>query len=266
MPFKGDVINYVTRVPLGVVGIISSFNHPLLISLKKIAPALSAGNCVVVKPSEIAPINVLRFGELCFRAGLPAGVLNIVCGYGHEAGVALTNSSLISLIDFTGGTATGRKIASKAGENLIGYIAELGGKAPVIVFADADLEQAVNGSCFAAFIASGQTCVMGSRVLVHEKILKEFTRRFVAKAKAIQLMDPKNEKCQMGPVISSASLGRVDNFVQEAVKDGCTIECGGKRFGNKGYFYGNRDVIDDRAYNSWKCNENHESISGRSIW
>jgi acyl-CoA reductase-like NAD-dependent aldehyde dehydrogenase len=156
--FKGDMVNIVTTVPLGVVGQITPWNHPLLIAIKKIAPAISAGNSVVLKPSELAPINVLKFAELCVDAGLPRGVLNVVCGYGNEAGKALVSNTLIAKLDITGGTETGKLVASQAGNKLIECIAELGGKAPVIVFEDA-LEDGVKGAAFAAFIASGQTYI-----------------------------------------------------------------------------------------------------------
>ena len=237
--FKGDVVNTVTRVPLGVVGQITPWNHPLLIAIKKIAPALAAGNSVVVKPSELAPLNVLRFADLCVRAGLPAGVLNVVCGYGHEVGVALSTSPKIALIDVTGGTETGRKIAASSGNNLIPCIAELGGKAPVVVFEDCNLQDAINGAAFAAFIASGQTCVCGSRILVHESIYSSFLEGLIKKVAKIKVGDPTLVETGMGPVINQSSLERCGRFVAQAIKEGAKLGFGGERvlLGQGGYFY-----------------------------
>jgi phenylacetaldehyde dehydrogenase len=236
-PFKGEMLNYIHRVPLGVVGQITPWNHPLLIAVKKISPALAAGNSIVVKPSELAPVNVLKFAEICSQAGLPPGVLNVVCGYGHEAGAALTESSVISKLDITGGTDTGRLIASNAGKNLVECIAELGGKAPVIIFEDADMQSAVNGAAFAAFIASGQTCVMGSRILVHKSIHDEFVERLIKKVSKIRIGSPLDLQTQMGPVITKQQQSKIHDFVKQAVKEGCMIAHGGNPIERPGYFF-----------------------------
>lgn len=154
IPFMGNFLNYVHRVPLGVVCQITPFNHPLLITIKKLAPALAAGNAVIVKPSELAPNSTVRLAELCKEAGLPDGIFNIILGDGPSA-AHLTKNPLLSKIDFTGGTKTGRKIGAVAGENLCGYIAELGGKSPMVVFNDVNVDNIVNGTMFGTFIASG---------------------------------------------------------------------------------------------------------------
>lgn len=164
-------------------------------------------------------------------------MLNVVCGYGHEVGAALSRSNLISKLDITGGTETGRVVAANAGKNLASCIAELGGKAPVVIFKDCDLEDAVNGATFAAFIASGQTCVMGSRVLVDESIHDEFLRRFIAKVQRIKLGDPLDPTTQMGPVISRQQLLKIHEFVETAKSEGGIVSTGGNIKSGKGYFY-----------------------------
>eukprot|EP01101_Sappina_pedata_P005416 TRINITY_DN2471_c0_g1_i2.p1 TRINITY_DN2471_c0_g1~~TRINITY_DN2471_c0_g1_i2.p1 ORF type:complete len:410 (+),score=147.06 TRINITY_DN2471_c0_g1_i2:53-1282(+) len=207
--FTGNFLNYYRRVPLGVVGQITPWNHPLLIAVKKAAPAIAAGNSVVIKPSELAPISVLVLGEIFSQAGLPAGVLNVVPGYGATAGRALSESPLICKIDLTGGTPTGRIVGASAGRNLAAVTSELGGKAPFIVFDDADLIGSVNMAAFAAFIATGQTCVAATRILVHKSVFAKFQELFVEKIKAIRVGDPKDACCQLGPLISKDQRDRV---------------------------------------------------------
>ncbi len=226
-PFVGSYVNYVRRVPLGVCGLISPWNHPLLIALKKMAPAIAAGNSVVLKPSELAPLAVLALGDIAADAGLPPGVLNILPGHGNVAGRALASHPRVRKVDLTGGTATGRVTACNAGKNLASVVAELGGKAPMLVFEDADLEQAVNTCAFAAFVAAGQTCVSGSRLLVQESVFDNFKARFVAKAGSLKLGDPLDLDTDMGPLISAAQLERVNGFVQRAKQQGAKVLCGG---------------------------------------
>lgn len=210
-PTQGQLLNYVTRIPLGVVVQITPFNHPLLIALKKIAPALAAGNSVIVKPSEQAPISVLEFAQLANEAGVPPSVLTVIPGTGEALGKTLVGHPAVKKVDITAGTKTGRAIGSLAGANLASYTAELGGKAPVVVFEDADITSAVNGVAFAAFVASGQTCVSATRLLVHESIYDEFMPQLVAKIEKITagMGDPLNPQSTMGTVISPASLDRL---------------------------------------------------------
>lgn len=217
-PTQGPLLNYVNRIPLGVVVQITPFNHPLLIALKKIGPALAAGNSVIVKPSEQAPLTVLEFAELALEAGLPPSVLTVLTGAGPELGRTLVSHPLVKKVDVTAGTNTGRAIGSLAGSNLASYTAELGGKAPVVVFEDADIAAAVNGVAFAAFIASGQTCVSATRLLVHESIYDEFMARLVEKVDKITkgMGDPLNPQSTMGTVISPASLERVAAAVRKS--------------------------------------------------
>ncbi len=186
-PFKGPYLNYVKRVPLGVVAQITPWNHPMLIAIKKIAPALAAGNSIVVKPSELAPCTVLEFAALLKEAGVPDGVFNVVPGMGARAGKALCGHPGLGKLDLTGGTETGKLVMSAAGRNLTSCVMELGGKAPVLVFDDANITEAVNGAAFAAFVAAGQTCIMGSRLIVHESVYDKVVAAFVAKAKTIRM-------------------------------------------------------------------------------
>ncbi|KAL4133334.1 hypothetical protein KRP22_005715 [Phytophthora ramorum] len=237
-PFSGSYVNYVQRLPLGTVGLITPWNHPLLIAVKKLAPALAAGNSVVVKPSELAPLTVMQLAELCHEAGLPTGVFNCVPGLGAVSGQALAEHPSIKKIDFTGGTATGKRVAATAGGNLASTTMELGGKAPIVVFDDVDVDEVVNGAAFACFIASGQTCVTGARLIVHESIFDEMVDKLVAKVRSIRLGDPMNDRTQMGTIISEPHLLRIHAMVERAKQAGATVLCGGRRAPDlKGYFY-----------------------------
>ena len=241
-PFFGPYVNYVQRVPLGVCGLLTPWNHPLLIAIKKIAPALATGNSIVLKPSELAPVSVIELASLCTEAGLPNGVMNILPGLGPEAGQALCRHPHIRKIDLTGGTSTGRAVGAAAGANLASVVSELGGKAPMIIFDDADIQQAVNGAAFATFVASGQTCIMGARVLVQHTIYEAFVTALTAKAKLIKMGDPMQISTQMGPVISGASRVRIAAMVDNACSQGAKVWTGAnipvlpKPF-DKGYYY-----------------------------
>lgn len=239
-PFEGPYINYVRRVPLGVVGQLTPWNHPLLILTKKLAPALAAGNAVVVKPSEFTPLTTLELARIALDAGIPAGVFNVVTGFGPGAGAALCTDKRVRKLDLTGGTETGRVVAKLAGENLVRVAAELGGKAPVIVLPDADLERAAAGATFAAFIATGQTCVAGTRILVHEQQAEALVERMVRRAQAIRLGDPLDLTTQLGPLVSQRQLERTERYVEIGKSEGATLACGGRRPGGAlaaGFFY-----------------------------
>ncbi len=239
-PFEGPYLNYVRRVPLGVVGQLTPWNHPLLILTKKLAPALAAGNTVVVKPSEYTPLTTLVLAQLARDAGIPDGVLNVVTGFGAEAGAALCADKRLRKLDLTGGTETGRAVAKLAGENLVRVTCELGGKAPVIVLPDADLDRAAAGAVFAAFIASGQTCVAGARVLVHESQHDELVERMVRRANAIRIGDPLDLATQLGPLVSAPQLARTERYVEIGRAEGATVATGGRRPDGvhaEGFFY-----------------------------
>ncbi|KAH7105477.1 aldehyde dehydrogenase [Auriculariales sp. MPI-PUGE-AT-0066] len=231
-PTQGQVVCYTTQVPLGVCVQITPFNHPLLIAVKKIGPALAAGNSVLVKPSELAPVTVLELAEMAVDAGLPPDVLQVVPGEGRGLVPHLIDNTYVKKVDITAGTATGRAIGEVVGRNLAHYTAELGGKAPALVFADADLETAVNGVTFASFIASGQTCVSGTRIIVHESIFEGFLSSFMNKVASItrRIGHPMNPQSAMGPVISWRQLERLEHML--ASTNGHII-CGGQRMTGK---------------------------------
>ncbi|KAJ7228384.1 aldehyde dehydrogenase [Mycena pura] len=228
-PTQGKLLNYVQRVPLGVVAQITPFNHPLLIAVKKIAPALAAGNSVIVKPSELAPLSVLEFAQMAEAAGVPSGVLSVLPGYGTTAQL-LAQNPLVRKVDITAGTHTGRLLGSTVGRNLAAFTAELGGKAPIVVFDDADLPSAVNGAAFAAFVASGQTCVSGTRLIVHKDIWDTFMPLFVDKANSIRrrIGNPSNKNSMMGTVISETHLLRIQSMLDKSLHAG-ELLTGGQR-------------------------------------
>lgn len=240
-PFKGEYLNYTQFSPLGVVGLITSWNHPLLIFLKKLAPALAAGNTVVVKPSEIAPLTPLLFADLATNAGLPPGVLNIVTGEGSQIGPAMCAAPRMAKLDLTGGTDTGRRVAGMAAERLIPATMELGGKAPVLVFDDTPLDEAVNGAAFAGFIASGQTCVAGTRFIVQQSIYGAFVEKLAAKVAAFRLGDPIDRTTDMGPVISRKQMESTLEYIESGKSEGARLVTGGALANlpaplNDGYF------------------------------
>jgi acyl-CoA reductase-like NAD-dependent aldehyde dehydrogenase len=228
IPVDGPYLNYTLRVPLGVVGQITPWNHPLLIATKKIAPALAAGNTIVLKPSELAPLTVLELGRICQEAGLPEGVLNILPGFGPTAGQAICLHPDVARIDFTGSTATGQAICRLSAQTLKRVSCELGGKAPNIVFPDADLEAAVSGALFAGFIAQGQTCIQGARLFVHTAIHDAFVERLVARAGRIRVGDPLKPETQMGPQISRPQLEKIHRYVQIGQAEGARLVLGGQ--------------------------------------
>ncbi len=228
VPVEKGFLNYVQREPLGVVGQIVPWNFPLMFTSWKMGPALAAGNTVVLKPAEITPLSSLRIAELMVEVGFPPGVVNIVPGYGHSAGEALATHPGVSKIAFTGSTATGRRIVEASAGNLKRVQLELGGKGANIVFADANLAAAVNGSAFAIFHNQGQACIAGSRLILHESIAREFLERFVALARSIRLGDPLDPATEMGPLTSPLHRDRVLSYVKVALDEGGEILTGGK--------------------------------------
>jgi acyl-CoA reductase-like NAD-dependent aldehyde dehydrogenase len=250
LPTVGKLHNWIDRVPLGVVVQITPFNHPLLIAVKKIAPALAAGNSVVLKPSELTPLTSLELGKIMKAAGLPDGVFTCLPGYGASTGKALVEHPLVRKVDVTGGTVAGRAIGAIVGGNLAKYTAELGGKAPVLVFKEAALDVAVNGIAFGSFIASGQTCVAATRIIVEKVILPAFIGKLKAKAESIErrMGSPDNVDSMMGPLISARQLNNVQALVTDALASGkAGALCGSSRMTgtsqldgtdfSKGYFF-----------------------------
>ena len=255
-PFKGPVINTLTRLPLGVVAQITPWNHPLLIATKKIGAALAAGNVVIVKPSELAPMSVLKLGAIFKEAGLPDGTLQIVCGYGRETGKFLCESKGLAKIDLTGGIGTYQAIAPVAGVNMTTMTAELGGKAPVCLFPSVGVEMAVRAALFTSFIASGQTCVTGSRLLVHQGIFEEFSSLLKERVAKLKIGDPTDMRTQIGAVINKASVERCAAFVARAEKEGGKILCGGRptSVDGKGFFF-EPTIIETTPASDLSCNE-----------
>jgi len=222
-------INYTLRSPLGVVGCISPWNLPLYLFTWKIAPALAAGNCVVAKPSEITPMTAYLFSELCAEAGLPAGVLNVVHGLGPNVGSAIVEHAGVKAVSFTGGTRTGADIAARAAPKFKKLSLELGGKNPVLVFADCDWELALRESLRAAFANQGEICFCGSRIYVERSIYDRFRDAFVERSKALRQGDPLEEGIQQGALVSEAHLQKVLGYIDLAKQEGGRILCGGKR-------------------------------------
>lgn len=224
-----SVFNYTLREPLGVVGIITPWNSPLLILSFSLAAALTTGNTVVVKPSEHTSASTLEFARLVQQAGFPPGVFNVVTGFGRSAGAALVSHPGINKIVFTGGAETGKAIARMAASNVTPVLLELGGKSPNIVFGDAVLANAVNGCIAGIFAASGQTCIAGSRLFLHERVHDEFVERLVSRTRGIKLGDPSQMESEMGPMATTDQLNKVQGFVDSALKEGAELVYGGKR-------------------------------------
>lgn len=224
-----NMFSYTIREPLGVVGAIVPWNSPLLLTMWKICPALAAGNTVVVKPSEIAPVSILELAKLFKEAGFPPGVFNVVTGYGNVAGDALSKHPLVRKVAFTGSTNTGRAIIRNSAENFAHVTLELGGKSPNIIFSDADLDNAVNGVLQGIFAASGQTCMAGSRVLVQRSIYDQVMEELVKKAKEIKIGNPLDPQTQLGTVAFEGQFNKVLDYVHIGVKEGAELVYGGKK-------------------------------------
>ncbi|KAI1656009.1 aldehyde dehydrogenase [Daldinia decipiens] len=269
LPTAGKLHNFLQRVPLGVVVQITPFNHPLLIAVKKLAPALAAGNSIILKPSELTPLSTLLLGRILKEAGVPDGVFSVLPGYGATTGKALVQHPLIKKVDVTGGTIAGRAIGGIVGGNLARYTAELEGKAPLIVFDTADVQLAVNGIAFGSFIASGQTCVASTRIIVDNKILSQLLEKLKVKTYSIlqRMGAPNNLESTMGPLVSAKQLSRVEMLVDDAVNSGKakTIAGGSRMHGlssldgtdfSKGYFYEPTILVSCEG----------DSILGTRIW
>lgn len=227
-PVYPGFFNYVQREPIGVVGQIVPWNFPLMFTSWKMAPALAAGNTIVIKPSELTPLSTLRVAELMMEVGFPPGVVNVVPGYGQTAGACIAEHKDIGKVSFTGSTVTGRAIVKASAGNLKKVQLELGGKGPNIVFGDANVPAAVGGSAWAIFHNQGQACIAGSRLILHKSIADEFTDKFVKLAQSIRLGDPLDPHTEMGPLTSKQHQERVLMFSQVAKDEGGEILTGGK--------------------------------------
>ena len=237
IPIDGQYFCYTRHEPVGVVGQIIPWNFPLLMQAWKWGPALACGNTIVLKPAEQTPLTALRVAKLAQEVGFPDGVLNVVPGYGPTAGAALAAHKDVDKIAFTGETTTGQIVMTAAAQsNLKRVSLELGGKSPNIVFADADLDAAIEGAYFGLFFNQGQCCVAGSRLLVEEKIYEEFVQKMLAKAKSRKVGDPFEKGVEQGPQVSQEQFDRVMGYIAAGQKEGAKLLTGGKRVGHKGYF------------------------------
>jgi 5-carboxymethyl-2-hydroxymuconic-semialdehyde dehydrogenase len=218
-------LNYTLFHPVGVCALISPWNVPFMTATWKVAPALAFGNTAVLKMSELSPLSAARLGELALEAGIPAGVLNILHGYGAETGEPLCRHADVRAISFTGSTATGNRIVKAAG--LKKFSMELGGKSPFVVFEDADLPRALDAAIFMIFSNNGERCTAGSRILVQKSIYREFVGKFTERARRIAVGDPLDEKTILGPMISAGHLEKVRRYIDLGSKEGATLMCGG---------------------------------------
>ena len=236
---KPDMQVTTTRIPIGVVAAIIPWNSQMLLTAVKLAPALAMGNTVVIKASELAPVTLLEFAKLVEKSGIPKGVVNVISGLGEPCGKALTTHNLVEKIAFTGGPETAKHIVKNSAENLSQVSLELGGKSPVVVFDDAEQENALNGITAGIFGASGQSCIAGSRLYIQSKIYDEFLDKLVAKAKKIKLGSPMDKDTQMGPLNSFKQLENIEKNIKATIEQGGKIRCGGKRssISNKGYYF-----------------------------
>ncbi|MGH3365768.1 MAG: aldehyde dehydrogenase [Nocardioidaceae bacterium] len=227
VPMPGPYHSYTTRRPLGVVAILASFNHPMMIASKSLAPALATGNSVVLKPSEQTPLTAFLLADIAHEAGIPDGVLNVINGVGPVVGAALTEHPLVKKVVFTGGTEPGRSIALAAAKRFAKTTLELGGRSPVIVFGDTPVDVAARGAAFGGFIGAGQTCIAGSRLVVERSIHNEFLDALADIAEGIRIGDPNDKATQLGPVISAKSQNRILSRIAEGVEAGARVVTGG---------------------------------------
>src|SRR6516162_10465421 len=236
VPVRGGFLSYTLRQPVGVVGQIIPWNFPLLMLAWKWGPALACGNTVVMKPAEQSPLTALRVSALAQEAGFPDGVINMVPGYGETAGAALVAHPDVDKIAFTGHVDTAKIIQKAAADTLKRTTFELGGKSPNVVFADADMDAAVEGAFHAIYFHGGQCCTAGSRLFVEDRIHQDFVERLAEKAKERKIGDPLDPKTEQGPQVSQEQMDKILGYCQLGQKQGATLMTGGHRFGDKGFF------------------------------
>jgi len=238
---RGEFVTLSVHEPMGVVAAITPWNSPIASEAQKLAPALAAGNAVIVKPAEVTPLMALELARLCEQAGVPPGIVSVLPGKGSVIGDAITRHPLVKRVSFTGGTATGKHIAHIAADKMMPVSLELGGKSPTMVLEDADLEHAIAGVLYGIFSSSGESCIAGSRLFVARAIYDEFVTRLAEAAKNLRLGDPASERTQMGPLITARHRESVERYVALGVQEGGHIRTGGVRpqggeF-DRGYFY-----------------------------
>ncbi len=240
-PSRGDYMSMSVYDPMGVVAAITPWNSPIASEAQKMAPALAAGNALVVKPAEVTPLMALDLAAICEEAGVPKGIISVLPGKGSVIGDAITKHPLVKRVSFTGGTTTGRHIAHIAADKMMPVSLELGGKSPTMVFEDADLDHAVNGVLYGIFSSSGESCIAGSRLFVASSIYEQFLDRLTQRAAALRVGDPADERTQMGPLITGRHRESIERYVELGVSEGGRIRTGGQRpeggIYDKGYFY-----------------------------
>lgn len=260
---EGKAINYTLRDPVGIAGCISPWNLPLYLFTWKVAPALAAGCCVVSKPSEITPMTAYMLSKLCVEIGFPKGVFNIVHGYGYKAGSAIVSHPNIKAISFTGGTVTGKAIATTAAPMFKKLSLELGGKNPVVIFSDCNWEKMMKTTIDSSFSNQGEICLCGSRILVEKSIYNKFRDEFVTKVKALKVGPPMEEKTKLGAIVSKNHFDKVLSYIELAKDEGGQILCGGnaiKMMGeHSGGWYIEPTVIEGLPQD---CRTNMEEIFG----
>ncbi|MBT2304159.1 aldehyde dehydrogenase [Variovorax paradoxus] len=240
-PSRGPFVTMSVHEPMGVVAAITPWNSPIASEAQKLAPALAAGNAVIVKPAEVTPLMALELARICEKAGVPRGMVSVLPGKGSVIGDAITKHPLVKRVSFTGGTTTGRHIAHIAADKMMPVSLELGGKSPTMVLEDADLDHAVNGVLYGIFSSSGESCIAGSRLFVARRIYDEFVTRIAEAAKALRVGDPASERTQMGPLITAKHRESIERYVELGVSEGGQIRTGGVRPHGadfeRGYFY-----------------------------
>jgi len=237
IPIDGDFLCYTRHEPIGVVGQIIPWNFPMLMMAWKLAPALATGNTAILKPAEQTPLSALRIGELIMEAGFPEGVVNVLPGFGPTAGAAIASHMDVDKVAFTGSTEVGHLIMEAAAKsNLKPVTLELGGKSPNIIFADVDLDEAVEGAHMGLFSNQGQSCCAGSRVFVEETIYNEFVERSIARASRRIVGDPFDPRTELGPLVDQTQFDRVMGYIESGRSAGAKLACGGNRIGKRGYF------------------------------
>jgi aminomuconate-semialdehyde/2-hydroxymuconate-6-semialdehyde dehydrogenase len=260
---EDTAINYTLQQPIGVAGCISPWNLPLYLFSWKIAPALAAGCTVVAKPSEVTPMTAYLLSEICIKAGLPKGVLNIVHGLGHKVGSSIVSHKDVPVISFTGGTKTGAGIASVAAPMFKKMSLELGGKNPNIIFADCDYEKMLSTTMLSSFANQGQICLCGSRIFIERSLYEKFKTDFVAKTQKLIVGSPLDEKTKIGAVVSQQHMEKIFSYVELAQQEGGKVLCGGHRVKLEGEFengyYIAPTIIEGLDYN---CRTNQEEIFG----
>ncbi|BCU80975.1 betaine-aldehyde dehydrogenase [Polycladomyces abyssicola] len=247
-PVPNGFFHYTVKEPVGVCAQIVPWNYPLMMAAWKIAPALAAGCTIVLKPASLTPLTALVLADICHEAGVPAGVINVITGSGSDVGAYLIEHPGVDKVAFTGETTTGKDIMARASDTLKRVTLELGGKSANIIFPDADLDAAVNGSVFGIYYNTGQSCEARSRLLVHESIYDAFLEKFVEKTKKLKLGDPFSKETHVGAVISREQWNVIDSYVKLAQEEGARVICGGKRPEGaefeKGYWYEPTVIVD----------------------